>query len=81
MKFLIITILMLMIILLYSNKEGLYDFSLPIGTTTVNPTSSVGATFIEEMMKFDTEENVILDLEHFNNTSNLMYGFQRIPRI
>jgi len=62
----------MLLIVLCSNKEGLLDYKAPIDQSSGIFTS---------MLNYDTSANVTTDLQYFNNTSNLLYGFQRMPTL
>ena len=72
MKFLIIITLMLLILLVSYNKEGLNNYK--------DPADPLNAVFLQ-MTAYDTSANVETDMAYFNNTSNLLYGFQRMPTL
>ena len=72
MKFLIIIMLILVVVLLYKNKEGLVDYTKPLDNSS---------PIYGQMRKVDTDDNVKMDLRMFNNTSNLLYGWQRMPTL
>ena len=72
MKFLIIVILMLLIVA-YKNKEGLNNY--------IDPIDPARYAIYQQMLTRDTSANVESDLAYFNNTSNLLYGFQRMPTL
>jgi len=72
MKFLIIIVLLFMLVLLYNHKEGLNNYTDPL-----DPLHSV----YNQMLQKDISANVESDLAYFNNTSNLLYGFQRMPTL
>jgi hypothetical protein len=72
MKFLIIVLLLFLFVVLYNNKEGLNNYTAPLA-----PLHNV----YKQMLEKDKAENVESDLAYFNNTSNLLYGFQRMPTL
>ena len=72
MKFLIIIMLILVVVLLYKNKEGLVDYTKPLDKSS---------PIYGQMRKVDTDDNVKMDLRMFNNTPNLLYGWQRMPTL
>ena len=73
MKFLIIVLLLFLFVVLYNNKEGLNNYTDPL-----DPLHSV---YNQMLKKDDNVANVESDLAYFNNTSNLLYGFQRMPTL
>jgi hypothetical protein len=62
----------MLLIFVYSNKEGLVNYTDP-----TDPTNSI----YQSMLSYDTSSNVITDLQYFNNASNLLYGYQRMPTL
>lgn len=72
MKFLIIIVMLFLLAVLYNHKEGLNNYTDPL-----DPLHAV----YNQMLQKDTSANVESDLAYFNNTSNLLYGFQRMPTL
>ena len=72
MKFLIIIVMLFLLAVLYNHKEGLNNYTDPL-----DPLHSV----YNQMLQKDISANVESDLAYFNNTSNLLYGFQRMPTL
>ncbi len=72
MKFLIIILMLFLVVVLYNHKEGLNNYTDPL-----DPLHTV----YNQMLQKDISANVESDLAYFNNTSNLLYGFQRMPTL
>lgn len=62
----------MLLIVLCGNTEGMINYTDP-----TDPTNLV----FKEMIQYDTSANVITDLQYFNNTSNLLYAYQRMPTL
>jgi hypothetical protein len=63
----------MLLALLYTNKEGLNNYTDPIDPERY--------AIYQQMLTRDISANVESDLAYFNNTSNLLYGFQRMPTL
>ena len=72
MKFLIIILMLFLVVVLYNNKEGLSHYTDPLDPLHI---------VYNQMLEKDISANVESDLAYFNNTSNLLYGFQRMPNL
>jgi hypothetical protein len=63
---------MLFILLVSYNREGLANYT--------DPADRLKAVY-QEMTSYDSSANIDSDMAYFNNTSNLLYGFQRMPTL
>jgi len=63
---------MLLILLVSYHREGLGNYTDPADRLTA---------VYQQMSSYDTSANIETDMAYFNNTSNLLYGFQRMPTL